>query len=255
MANNKKNGVQKLVLAAIMLLILPVVLAQVTCTDTDTGGTDPEPQIGEQGRVKYGLTEKADTCISGKAGYSVSEGQWIREYFCDNDQRESKDYDCTRYGFEKCEQGVCVGKEKVKAEKKTRRAALPPRCGDEIVQPERGEECERPDDICYKNDSVGICTRPNEQGFGGCKCKLYKTEEKPSEVEEEVIEEPEAPPEVAEEIPEKPEKKPEEAPEEVVVEEVPEEPEEELKPVGIGVTKAIANAVAAFFNWIAGLFS
>lgn len=241
---------KKLVVLAAVLLILPAVLAQVTCTDTDNGGEKPEPFIGQKGKVKYGLSEKADVCVNDKDGFSVQSGRWVREYYCANEQRVSDDYDCTRYGYLKCEDGACTGKEAAKARQEAQQAAEPARCGDEIVQPERGEECERPDDICYKNDQIGICTRPGKTGLGGCLCKVYGAGEEAPETPAageappaQPVTETTPPVEPAPPLPEAPAEEPAQP------EELPE------KPAGVGFTRTVTNAVKKFFKWMFGIFT
>jgi hypothetical protein len=266
---------RKFLSAVIALLILTAasVLADTPCNDEDrspVGGGTIEDYIEDADTVEYGLTDKTDECVSGRDGYHKDPSSWVREYYCANVsgtiQRTHKDIDCVREGYTKCEAGRCTGKTGGSSgtAASTPKPAEQPRCGDGKLQRERGEQCESPDDICYLNDKIGICTRNDAKGFGGCQCKVYAggsgTAETPPEPSANVT-----PPPAETETP--PAEKPEEAEEQPPAEEqeapAPEETPvaEEREPLpeydeskGIGVTRSITNGVKRFFRWIGSWF-
>jgi hypothetical protein len=265
---------RKFVWALLFCLALSAVLAaaadgQATCTDSDNGGgDDAEPYIGIRGSVTYGIMEKFDTCISAEGGYHYENSSWIREYYCANVsevvQRTSKDYDCTRYGYTMCQDGKCIGKAGGPSNT-TKRASTGPSCGNKVV--DAGEQCDPPDKICYLNDNIGICTRPNAQGFGGCQCKLYKGgETTTTETTQTVAPAPVTPPPAATPPPAQVTPPPAAATPPVVQPPAqttaPAETEKERAPLpteldnsnGVGITRGITNAVKSFFKWIGSWF-
>ena len=213
-----------------MVIFLSTVVYAQQCTDTD-GGTDYE----NKGSVKYGVTTKDDTCILSKhTELSIEEGVWLKEYYCANNQRTSKTVDCTREGYEKCQMGICTGKEKVEAQKEAEKALLP-KCGNKVV--DSGEDCDPPGKICYADGGYGQCD-------ANCKCPLEigKNVTKPAEnVTEENITAPEN---VTVEA------APEPLPEVEKIEPVEIEPEEIEVP-----EQPLPNFIVRFINWIKGLFS
>ena len=256
-------------ITALMLLISAIAAAAVECDDLDEQ-PDIEDTLDSKAIVEYGIEDKADTCVSGKDGYSKDPSSWVREYYCEESpaggestgtimQRKYKDFDCTRYGFEKCEGGKCVGGAKAGTNTTVKKPTVTqPSCGDDKVQSDRGEQCDPPDGICYIGTDIGICTRPASGGFGGCQCKLYKggsgtatpetttettatttTTAKPAATEAE-----ETP---AEQTPEEPEKAP-------TAEEREPLPTEYEPPAGISVTRGISNGIKSFFHWIGSWF-
>lgn len=249
---------RKIVFLALIFLALcafnVAAAATTTCSDPDESG-DPEDSIGDIATVKYGLTDKTDECVSGKDGYRIETGNWVREYYCANVsgvvQRTSKEFDCLRYGYTKCESGRCTGKDG-SSTSSTPKPAAKPQCGDRILQKDRGEQCEPPDAVCYLGTSIGVCTRANAQGLGGCQCKLYSgsTAEETPTPEETVSPTPaknETP-----EVTEAPEKTEEPAP--TVTETREPLPEDLAQSNGIGVTRAITNSVKQFFRWMGSWF-
>ena len=252
-----------IVLASVLISAVLVSGQGVTCTDTDSGRegrSKAEPYVSTFATVKYGLTEKSDECVSGKEGVHKDPSLWVREYFCGGDpvQRMYEDFDCTRYGYTGCQGGKCIGKPN--ATTATKPVVEGPACGNE--QTDAGEQCDPPDKICYLDDKIGICTRPGAGGFGGCQCKAYTggsgtaTPENatPAPVTTPAEQPPTTPveqPPVAEEQPPATGQPPAEEP---VAERTP-LPTEGLEPAkGIGVTRAITNAVKSFFAWIGSWF-
>lgn len=240
-----------------------LVQGQVTCADTDNGPeskSKAEPYVSTLGKVKYGLTEKQDECVSGSEGVHRDPSKWVREYFCGGDpvQRTYEDFDCTRYGYTGCQGGICIGKPN--ASTVTKPVYEGPACGNEKT--DAGEQCDPPDKICYLDDKIGICARPGAGGYGGCQCKVYTggsgtaTPENATPVP--VTTPAEQPPTTPVEQPPAAEEQPP-VTEQPPVEQPPAEraplPTEELEPAkGIGVTRAITNAVKQFFAWIGSWF-
>ncbi len=173
---------RKLTVILALLLLCTLAVYAVDCIDSDSN-EDIEKSIDEKGSVSYGLTEKFDECVSNIDGYHMSTSRFVREYYCsnvsENIQRVSEDYDCERYGYTKCEEGRCIGKNTTATSAGAPRAAGP-MCGNHKTDP--GEQCDPPDKICYDdNGKIGVCTRPNAQGFGGCQCKTLGGTAKPAE--------------------------------------------------------------------------
>jgi hypothetical protein len=263
---------RKFLFAVTALLILTAVgvLADTPCNDEDSspvGGGTIEDYIEDADTVEYGLTDKTDECVSGRDGYHKDPSSWVREYYCANVsgtiQRTHKDIDCVREGYTKCEAGRCTGKSGSGSSTTTPtpKPAEQPRCGDGKLQRERGEQCESPDDICYLNDKIGICTRNDAKGFGGCQCKVYAggsgtTDTPPAETTPPAEPPPEPPAEEPEEQPpaEEPEETNTTAPEETPVAEEREPLPEYDESRGIGVTRSITNGVKRFFRWIGSWF-
>ncbi len=251
------------VIAAILLLLCASAAFAVECIDSDKGPeskSHPEPYIAEKGSVSYGLSEKFDECVSNEEGYHKDPSNWVREYYCkdtpDGAQRAYFDIDCAKYGYTGCAGGKCIGKNATQTT--TRVVETGPKCGNHKVDP--GEQCDPPDKICYDTSgNIGICTRANAQGYGGCQCKVYKGAEKTEEQVQNVTVQQNATPPAApkEEPPAQPKEEPEEAPK-AEPPAVPEEraplPTEFENSKGIGVTRGITNAVRRFFRWIWGWF-
>mgnify|MGYP007051595310 CR=1 FL=1 len=254
------------VLLACILFSAVLVLADgssVKCIDSDSED-DLEDSIGEKGSVTYGLTEKYDECVSSEGGYHLSTSRWVREYYCLNIsgviQRQHKDFDCARYGYTKCEEGRCVGKTTAANLTKAAKPAGP-LCGNHQI--DAGEQCDPPDKICYDSSGkIGICTRPNAQGFGGCQCKTYKgAETTPEPVQNVTVQQNTTAPPAPQPEPAQPKEEPKEEPDEEPKAE-PAAPLAERAPLpvefedsrGISVTKGITNAVKRFFRWIGSWF-
>ncbi|MEM4239821.1 MAG: hypothetical protein QXM31_01765 [Candidatus Woesearchaeota archaeon] len=255
---------RKLALIALFCILLNItsVLA-VDCIDSDKDD-DIKKTIDEKGSVTYGLTEKFDECVSGKDGYHVSTGRFVREYYCtkvsDVLQRKYEDIDCERYGFTRCEEGRCIGKNTTATYTGTSSTTTGPTCGNHKL--DAGEQCDPPDKICYDNDgNIGQCTRPNAQGFGGCQCKTLasastQTAQQTTTVQHNVTTTTQPPTTQA------PAAQPQPAQQPAPTEQTPSAPEER-SPLptenfddskGISVTRGIANAVKRFFRWIGSWF-
>jgi hypothetical protein len=258
---------RKLAFIALFCVLINVMsVFAVDCTDSDDGGSEPDPYIGEKASVTYGLTEKFDECVSGKDGYHLATSSWVREYYCltesDLVSRKYKDYDCTRYGYTKCEDGKCIGKTTGANATKSSAPAVP-KCGDHVIQSNLGEQCDPPDKICYDDSgSIGQCTRANAQGFGGCQCKVLGSTSKPAEtapVQNTTTTTTVTPPTTTPEPEPTPAAEPEPAaapaPAETTSEERTPLPTEDLDDSnGISVTRGVTNAVKRFFRWIGSWF-
>ena len=215
-----------------MVAVLATVVYGQQCTDTD-GGVD----YGNKGSVKYGITTQSDTCIlSKRTEMSVDEGNWLKEYYCDDNQRKSDNIDCLREGYTKCEMGACTGKDAVAAKKEAEKAAAP-KCGNKVV--DSGEDCDPPGKICYVDGGYGQCD-------SNCKCPLelgkagvVKSNATANATEANVT---------AAEGQKEPESEP--LPEIETVEPVEIEPEEIDVP-----EQPLPNFIVRFINWIKGLFS
>ncbi len=253
------------VIVALFLLLGSSAAFAVECIDSDDGPTErnrPEPYIAEKASVSYGLSEKFDECVSNEDGYHLDPSNWVREYYCQNVsdivQRVYIDYDCVRYGYTGCAGGKCIGKN---ATKTTTHVDTGPACGNKRVDP--GEQCDPPDKICYDTSgNIGICTRANAQGFGGCQCKTYKgAESTEGPVQNVTVQQNETAPPVVTPPEEQPPVQPEEEPK-AEPEPAAEQPPAERAPLpteldnsnGIGVTRGITNAVKRFFRWIGSWF-
>jgi hypothetical protein len=140
------------------------------CSDTDDGPTNPssppDDVLSTKGSVKYGITTLYDTCLTGKEGISADEGVWLREYYCANDQRTYKEYDCTAYGFQGCAYGACTNKTS-QSQPQDQNQTTQAFCGDKYVDKTIGEECDPPNSICFGKDvsEYGQCD-------SNCKCQL-----------------------------------------------------------------------------------
>jgi len=237
----------KKLLVILMIAIIATIVHGQQCTDTDSG-TDYE----QKGSVKYGVTTKEDSCVLSKhTEMSVEEGIWLKEYYCENDQRKNEVVDCTREGYQKCEQGTCTGKEAVAAQKEAEIAAQP-KCGNDVVDSDLGEECDPPGKICYADGGYGQCD-------SNCKCPLEirqgvnnnETVEanETAEAENATVENATAEKETVE-----PETKPEPLPEIETVEPVEIEPEPEVEEIEVP-DQPLPGFVVRFVNWIKSLFS
>lgn len=160
-----------------ILALLSIGAAAQTCADTDGGGSDDThtEAITEKGEVTYGITTKEDTCLSSQEGFSVNQSQWLREYYCGGnpEQRKSKVYDCVRLGYSGCEDGACVdtssSNTSATTTQTTQTYTQTNHCGNDIVEKDKGEECDPPGSICFGRTSAqyGSCQ-------ADCTCKIAK---------------------------------------------------------------------------------
>ncbi|MEM4247035.1 MAG: hypothetical protein QXR48_01955 [Candidatus Woesearchaeota archaeon] len=253
---------RKLAIIALFCILLNISsVFAVDCIDSDEED-DIDKTIDEKGSVTYGLTEKFDECVSGKDGYHVNTGRFVREYYCgkvgDVVQRRYEDIDCERKGYTKCEEGRCVGKTSSTTTSTTKQTG--PLCGNHKL--DAGEQCDPPDKICYDTaGNIGICTRPNAQGFGGCQCSTYKGAKSTEEpVQNVTVQQNTTAP--AQPLPPPVEQPPAPKAEEQPPAEQPPAEQKERPPLpiefeeskGISVTRGITNAVKRFFRWIGSWF-
>jgi len=246
----------KKVLILIALLLIPAAFAGL-CVDKEAS-----QNYEVKGSLKYGAQDSLDTCISNKGGYSLSEGTWLKEYFCkDENTRDFDEVNCIHEKFTGCKDGACYGS--ASSQSSSAPAVNVPACGNKKIEANTGEECDPPGKICF-----GLAGIPG-QCSSSCKCEEYK---KSAEVTPPVVcgdgnlsssEECEkdsdcssseicddcnckAKPETAEE------NKTETT---IVVNMTVQTPENEYEPgAGIEVTKGVSGIVKRFFLWIAGWF-
>ncbi len=236
----------KRILILIMVLFLAATATAQLCEETDNG-----IDYDNKGSVKYGVTTLEDTCILSKhTEMSVEESVWLKEYYCDNDQRKSDTIDCTREGYLKCALGVCTGKENVTAQKEAEQAAQP-KCGNDVVDSDLGEECDPPGKICFADGGYGQCDEyckcPLEIGDSGVVKKNETTANATATNATANVTAPAAENVTAEEPAEEP------LPEIEKIEPVEVEPEPEVEEIEI--EQPLPNFVVRFVNWIKSLFS
>jgi hypothetical protein len=229
---------KKLIAILIFLLCAGIVSAAV-CTDTDGG-----ENYAEKGEAKYAISGKEDICvISPSAEVRTDTSQYLKEYYCDNqDHMQSDIIDCKREGFEKCEDGKCVGGSQGTSSGNYTPKPPEPNCGNMVVDP--GEDCDPMNKICFDDDgNIGLCD-------ADCKCeiKLKSDGSKASDDEEEVVETIVETPVEDDEEPEKEPVVQKEEPKEdkEITVTIAEKPKKEAAPKGF-FTKIWA--------WIKGLFS
>ncbi len=168
---------------AIILVLLCAVavnadqLNESLCSDSDNGGerSSDDAALKTAGDVTYGITTQSDTCLSSENGVSISEGHWLKEYFCQNDQRNSEAYDCIKLGYEKCQDGACIGT--VSASQQQQQQLPEKHCGNKILEKDLGEQCDPPNGICFGKTTAqyGIC-------LSDCTCKISAAAEAPPAV-------------------------------------------------------------------------
>jgi len=135
-----------------IFFLVSFVFASDLCKESDDGR-----DYAEQGFVKYGVTEYDDVCVlSPDADMRVEEGQYLKEYYCDDDNRRHEIIDCSREGFDKCEDGMCISSSGSNVSTPSTPVVTGPVCGNKIV--ESGEECDPPTKICYKGSDIGLCS-------------------------------------------------------------------------------------------------
>ena len=157
---------KRIVIFATLFLLLASIAYADLCTDTDGG-----ENYGVLGTAKYAITQKDDFCvISPTADIRQDKSQYLKEYFCKNDQMDFEIIDCVREGFTGCEFGECVGG--TAGAKATGNYTPPPRqptCGDSVV--DEGEDCDPMNKICFDDDgNIGLCD-------ASCKCEIKITKE------------------------------------------------------------------------------
>ncbi len=148
------------------------------CSDTDNGGSKVSDSIAlkTKGDVKYGITTLTDTCLTAEDGVSAPSGNFLKEYYCFNDQRQSHIYDCVKYGYDKCESGACKGGSSgnSSSNNQTNQTSKPKQpvseCGNKITEKARGEQCDPPNSICFGKTSqeYGTCQ-------ADCTCKIAQS--------------------------------------------------------------------------------
>jgi hypothetical protein len=150
---------KKIVAYAICLLLLvSFVAASDLCKESDDG-----KDYEESGYVKYGVTIYDDLCVlSPGVDMRLPESSFLKEYYCDDDERKHKIVECSREGFEKCKDGKCVGGSQDSSQSTTP-VYTGPECGNKKI--ETGEDCDPPTKICYEGSDIGLCSTT-------CKCEI-----------------------------------------------------------------------------------
>jgi hypothetical protein len=144
-----------------MLLLVSFVSASDLCKESDDG-RDYE----EAGYVKYGVTIYDDLCVlSANADLRLPESSFLKEYYCDDDERKHKIIECAREGFDKCEDGRCIGAAPAQ-DSNTTPVYTGPECGNKKI--ETNEDCDPPTKICYVGSDIGLCS-------ANCKCEIKIT--------------------------------------------------------------------------------
>lgn len=163
----------KHVLWLLVVLVLSLSVSAALCSDADSGGaSNKDAALKQASSVKYGVTTQFDVCLTSEEGVSTNKSKYLREYFCDNDQRQSKVYDCVRYGYQGCENGACYGAGSGTQNTSTTSTPVSA-CGNKRVEKDKGEQCDPPGSICFGKTTAqyGSCN-PD------CTCKIAKSAEK-----------------------------------------------------------------------------
>ena len=180
----------KVFFLTLVLLTIPLVFAETTCTDADGGPFDPaDPKLylALPSDTSTKTLTLSDYCSEEKQGKKKTEGPWIKEYMCVGNLVIGKDYLCKDYGYDKCisegNKSACVpaGQTKLSPPQTTtaqdksssaqqtlpKKPKIPekPRCGDKRVNVEN-EQCDPPGKICVNNGQPGLCQKD-------CTCESY----------------------------------------------------------------------------------
>lgn len=156
----------------LLALLLVTSVSAALCSDTDGGGSkhSDTDAFKNKGEVKYGITSQFDTCLTSETGVSTNSSKWLKEYFCQDDTRNSDVYDCSKNGFEKCEDGECVGgsPSSSSSSNQSNQTQQPvSSCGDKITEKSKGEQCDPPGSICF-----GTSTSEYGSCQADCTCKI-----------------------------------------------------------------------------------
>ena len=236
---------KKIITILIFLMCTGIVSAAI-CTDTDGG-----ENYAEKGETKYAISGKEDICVIGpNAEVRTDTSQYLKEYYCDtNDQMKFEIIDCKREGFEKCEEGVCVGGSSESSSGNYTPPPPEPNCGNMVVDP--GEDCDPMNKICFgEGGDIGLCN-------ADCQCEIKlkadgsKTDETDTEDEEDQEIETSVDTDTLTENEEEPDEKPV-----VIDKKEPEEDKEITVTIAEKPKKEVSKGFfAKIWAWIKGLFS
>jgi hypothetical protein len=159
----------------VLMLVIGNAMAVDLCTDSDDGpdkvSNPDDHSLTTAGTVKYGVSDYDDVCLDMEDGLMTDEGEWLKEYYCDEDSRKHTQYRCSNYGFDLCRNGKCGSTSNTSTGGNTTVVTPTPDdlCGNKESDP--GEECDPPHSICFGSDmsEYGQCT-------ANCKCKLATAE-------------------------------------------------------------------------------
>jgi len=85
--------------------ILLISSAYAACYDSDDGPKNlntPARYLGIDGFVTKGNTTYYDSCVTRNNGVEINSSNWVREYYCDNDEVKYRDYFCPTYYYVEC---------------------------------------------------------------------------------------------------------------------------------------------------------
>jgi hypothetical protein len=129
------------------------------CKESDDG-----KDYAESGYVKYGVTQYDDVCVtSAEIDIRKTESFFLKEYYCDDDERKHEIVECSREGFDSCEDGRCVSDSSQDSSQPAVPVYTGPECGNKKI--ETGEDCDPPTKICYVGSDIGLCSET-------CKCEI-----------------------------------------------------------------------------------
>ncbi len=218
------------------------------CTDSDDGpdgGMHPTDEVLKtKASTKYGITTAKDICVIGlETDVYAEESPYVKDYYCDNDKRKSAIFDCRDYGFEKCQDGACIGNGTGATVKRPTRTIRD--CGNKILDKDKGEECDPPESVCIEKDNYGMCQ-------DDCSCKWHNPKEPEQTEEDEEIQEEDNEEETEEET-EDEEEEDEEDEDEKELPDISERKDFTEEP-GIKTTSSIAGFFKKIWNWFTNLF-
>lgn len=174
------------VIITLFLLTAPFVFAG-ACTDSDGGPVDVSQAaayVTIAGTVNDQFGVRKDFCVDREQGRkAVTEGVWLREYYCFGAINKHRDYKCSDLGFEKCvtdAEGVGYCKRKAgdtTPQPVTKKVSLADfYCGG-VPMNRADAECYPPGRLCVKDRLPGECS-------DDCKCSTITSDDEDTPEEE-----------------------------------------------------------------------